>query len=72
MLILGAARQGLALGRFLPKEALVTLNDKHPAEKLTAGKIHMQVCSIRWVFGGHPLDPAGLYRSGVASLAGYL
>jgi len=56
VLVIGAARQGLALARFLAKAgALVTVNDKEPAEKLQPAMISMKDLSIRWVCGEHPL-----------------
>lgn len=56
ILILGAARQGLALARFLAKQgAQVTLNDNRPADALPAVSTALAGLPIRTVFGGHPL-----------------
>ena len=61
VVVIGAARQGTALARYLVgKGALVILNDQRPCESLievrhsmadlvTAGK-------VIWVCGGHPLE----------------
>lgn len=57
ILILGAARQGLALARFLVKQgAQVTLSDQRPAEKLSTALAAMQGMPVNWALGGHPLD----------------
>jgi len=57
VLILGAARQGLALARFLiRKGANVTLNDQNPAEQMQHAIQSMEGYPVRWVLGGHPLD----------------
>lgn len=57
VLILGAARQGQALTRFLcSRGAIVTLNDKQPDAKLTSAKAALKDLNIRWITGGHPLD----------------
>jgi len=57
ILILGAARQGLALARFLAKQgAQVTLNDNRPAEALQNAVNSLEGLPIRLAFGGHPLD----------------
>ncbi len=57
MIVLGGARQGVALARFLSeKKAVVTLNDNQPAEAFSTiipelSEKHIQTC-----FGSHPLD----------------
>jgi len=57
VLILGAARQGLALARFLVKHgAQVTMSDQRPAEKLSAALAAMQDSPVNWALGGHPLN----------------
>jgi UDP-N-acetylmuramoylalanine--D-glutamate ligase len=54
ILIIGAARQGLALARFLAgRGAQVTLNDKRQPEALRA---EMASLPVRWVLGEHPLE----------------
>ena len=56
VLILGAARQGLALARFLSgRGAVVTLNDNRPAEKMTAALDALKEYPVNWVLGEHPL-----------------
>ncbi len=56
-LILGAARQGLALARFLCNRGVnVILNDQRPAEQLSPIMQSLEGCKVRWVFGGHPLE----------------
>lgn len=56
VLILGAARQGLALARYLAQRgAAVTLNDQRPAEHMeTARQALSDLPGIQWVLGGHP------------------
>jgi len=57
VLILGAARQGLALARFLSSRgAVVTLNDNRPAEKMTAALEALKDHPVNWVLGEHPLE----------------
>jgi UDP-N-acetylmuramoylalanine--D-glutamate ligase len=62
VLILGAARQGLALAQYLVRHgASVTLNDRQPAEKF--GEAIATMKEARWVLGSHPtelLDQADL------------
>lgn len=56
ILIIGAARQGLALARYLVKHgARVTLNDQRPAEKMQAAVRSLEEFSVNWVLGEHPL-----------------
>lgn len=56
VLILGAARQGLALARYLVRQgALVTLNDQRNAEQLAAALQATANLPIEWVLGEHPL-----------------
>lgn len=57
VLILGAARQGLAAARWLIRHrATVTLNDNRPSEKLTSARESLAGLPITWVLGGHPID----------------
>ena len=57
VLILGAARQGLALARWLCLHgAKVTLSDMRSAEELRLARESMAEYPIQWVFGGHPLE----------------
>ena len=57
VLILGAARQGLALARFLSqKGAIVTLNDIQPREKLLSSIQSLSGTGVNWVLGEHPVS----------------
>ena len=57
VLILGAARQGLALARYLSEQgAFVTLNDKRTEDQLLEAKEKLADLSINWVFDGHPVS----------------
>jgi UDP-N-acetylmuramoylalanine--D-glutamate ligase len=57
VLILGAARQGLALARYLVRSgAEVTLNDQRSVEQLAEAQRAMQDYAVRWVVGEHPLS----------------
>jgi UDP-N-acetylmuramoylalanine--D-glutamate ligase len=57
ILVIGAARQGLALARYLIRQgAVVTLNDQNPAEKLASAYQALAGLAVEWVVGGHPLD----------------
>lgn len=57
VLILGAARQGLALARYLGKQgAHVTLNDRLPAAMLQAEIDQFKGTGVEWVLGEHPLS----------------
>ena len=56
MLVLGAARQGLALARYLSQlGACVTLNDQSSPEALTEARRAVGK-DVRWVLGSHPLE----------------
>ncbi len=56
MVIIGAARQGLALARYLSGHgAKVVLNDSRPAEELDAARQSTAGMNIDLVSGGHPL-----------------
>ncbi|NWF63043.1 MAG: UDP-N-acetylmuramoyl-L-alanine--D-glutamate ligase [Chloroflexi bacterium] len=57
ILILGAARQGLALARWLSRHgANVTLNDARAEEELALAKKSLSDVNVEWVTGGHPLE----------------
>ncbi len=57
VLILGAARQGLALARWLVRHgAQVTLSDSRSESDLQPARQTLADLSVEWTFGGHPLD----------------
>lgn len=57
ILIIGAARQGQALARFLSKEgARVILNDKRSLEDMSEVNSSFKNTSVECVFGSHPLE----------------
>ncbi|MFM8426574.1 MAG: UDP-N-acetylmuramoyl-L-alanine--D-glutamate ligase [Chloroflexota bacterium] len=57
VLILGAARQGLALARWLSRHgANVTLNDSRREEDLVSAKKSLSDVNVTWAVGGHPLE----------------
>jgi UDP-N-acetylmuramoylalanine--D-glutamate ligase len=57
VLILGAARQGLALARWLSIHgAQVTLSDARSADHLLVARQSLAEYPIQWVLGGHPLE----------------
>ncbi|HSQ18892.1 MAG TPA: UDP-N-acetylmuramoyl-L-alanine--D-glutamate ligase [Blastocatellia bacterium] len=57
VLILGAARQGLALARWLAVHgARVTLSDMHSEEQLRVAHESLAEYPITWALGGHPLE----------------
>ena len=57
VLIIGAARQGLALARYLVAHgARVVLNDHRPAEKMRSACESLAGHPVEWVLGGHPLE----------------
>jgi UDP-N-acetylmuramoylalanine--D-glutamate ligase len=57
VLILGAARQGVALARWLVVHgAIVTVSDMRPADQLTGARESLHDLSIDWALGGHPLE----------------
>src|SRR5512134_993149 len=57
VLILGAARQGLALARWLSLHgARVTLSDMRSEESLRVAHESLAEYPIRWALGGHPLE----------------
>jgi UDP-N-acetylmuramoylalanine--D-glutamate ligase len=57
VLILGAARQGQALARWLARHgALVTLSDSRNETELKSARQSLADLPIKWAFGGHPLE----------------
>jgi UDP-N-acetylmuramoylalanine--D-glutamate ligase len=57
VLILGAARQGLALARWLSLHgAKVTLSDMRSADELRVARESMAEYSIQWALAGHPVE----------------
>lgn len=69
VLVIGAARQGLAQARYLSSQgAIVTLNDKQPLEKLSKVAQEMIAINVKCIFGDHPLDL--LEKTDVLSLSG--
>jgi UDP-N-acetylmuramoylalanine--D-glutamate ligase len=57
VVILGAARQGLALARYLLRQgARVTLSDERPAEQMDLALQSLKGLAINWVLGGHPVE----------------
>jgi UDP-N-acetylmuramoylalanine--D-glutamate ligase len=57
ILILGAARQGLALARWMSRHgARVTLSDKRTESELAASRELLSGLPIEWALGGHPVE----------------
>jgi UDP-N-acetylmuramoylalanine--D-glutamate ligase len=57
VLILGAARQGLALARWLSLHgAVVTLSDMRSESELSMARQSLAEYPIHWALGGHPLE----------------
>src|SRR5262245_56006370 len=57
VLILGAARQGLALARWLSLHgARVTLNDMRSTDEMRLARESLAEYQVNWVFGAHPLE----------------
>lgn len=57
VVIIGAARQGLALARYLVRQgARVTLTDQRPADQLEGARAALNGFDVTWVAGGHPLS----------------
>jgi UDP-N-acetylmuramoylalanine--D-glutamate ligase len=55
VIVIGAARQGIALSRYLVRHgAQVVLNDRLPMEQLSSAREALQGESVEWVTGGHP------------------
>lgn len=56
-LILGAARQGVALARWLDRHgAQVTLSDARPLDQLGVARAALSGTQVLWAAGGHPLE----------------
>ncbi|MBP6178293.1 MAG: UDP-N-acetylmuramoyl-L-alanine--D-glutamate ligase [Anaerolineales bacterium] len=56
-LILGAARQGIALARWLSRHgSTVTLSDSRTADQLAAARASLADTNVQWAVGGHPLE----------------
>ncbi len=56
VIIIGAARQGVALARFLVRQkAKVVINDRLPIDKLETARKALAGEPIQWIAGGHPL-----------------
>ena len=54
-MIIGAARQGLALARFLTAQgAQVTVNDQRSEQEMQPAIDQLQGYPVRWALGGHP------------------
>ncbi len=69
VLIIGAARQGLALARYLAgQQARVTLNDASPAEKMAGARAALEGFAVKWALGGH--DPALLDETDLVCVSG--
>ena len=57
VLIIGAARQGLALARYLASHgAHVTLNDRRTSSELQAEMDTLKEVGVKWALGDHPLE----------------
>jgi len=57
VLILGAARQGLALARWLSRHGSnVTLSDSRSADELVSARASLADANVTWAVGGHPLE----------------
>ncbi len=57
VLILGAARQGLAVARYLHQHgAIVTMNDARSQDQMRSAVASLAGLNIRWHFGGHPVE----------------
>lgn len=56
-LILGAARQGIALARWLSRHGSnVTLSDSRHADELASARTSLADTNVAWALGGHPLE----------------
>ncbi|MBK9208282.1 MAG: UDP-N-acetylmuramoyl-L-alanine--D-glutamate ligase [Anaerolineales bacterium] len=56
-LILGAARQGISLARWLSRHGSnVTLNDSRTLEELSSARASLADTNVTWAAGGHPLE----------------
>ncbi len=56
-LILGAARQGIALARWLSRHGShVTLSDSRSLDELASARASLADTDVEWAAGGHPLE----------------
>lgn len=56
-LILGAARQGIALARWLSRHGSnVTLSDSRHTDELVSVQASLADTNVKWAVGGHPLE----------------
>lgn len=56
VLVIGAARQGIALARYLTRHgARVIVNDQRTVEQLTFARQELDGLPVRWEAGSHPL-----------------
>ncbi len=56
-LILGAARQGIALARWLSRHGShVTLSDSRSLDELASARASLADTDVEWAVGGHPLE----------------
>ncbi|MBC7877223.1 MAG: UDP-N-acetylmuramoyl-L-alanine--D-glutamate ligase [Anaerolineales bacterium] len=56
-LILGAARQGIALARWLSRHGSnVTLSDARHEDELISARASLADTNVQWAIGGHPLE----------------
>lgn len=68
-MIIGAARQGLALARFFAHEgADITLNDKKSAAELTTAFSALENLPVKWALGNH--DPSLLENIDLVCVSG--
>lgn len=57
VLVIGAARQGIALARYLVlRGAQVILNDQRSLEQLADARLALANLPVTWACGGHPLE----------------
>jgi UDP-N-acetylmuramoylalanine--D-glutamate ligase len=57
VVVIGAARQGIALARYLVRHgASVVVNDRLPAEQLKSVVEDLAGEQIEWIFGSHPVE----------------
>ncbi len=57
VLILGAARQGIALARWLSRHGSnVTLSDARSLDELASARASLAEPNVEWAVGGHPLE----------------
>ncbi len=69
ILVLGAARQGIALARWMTRHgARVTLSDKRLEADLEPARRSLANLPIQWALGGHPLEL--LHQADVVCLSG--